>query len=171
MQLTDISIRNLKAPESGQVTYTDDGVPGFGVRVSKSGKKTFVLVYGRARRRATLGRVGIVKLKEARKKAKDILAERTLGKRDSVAISFERALATFYEIRLAGNKASTRRTTKQRLDRHFLPTLRYEKLRDIQTQDIADVLDRLKRRPSEAFHAYAAVRLFFRWGNCSRGWR
>jgi integrase len=163
MQLTDISIRNLKSPESGQVTYTDDGLPGFGVRVSKSGKKTFVLVYGRARRRATLGRVGIIKLKDAREKAKSILAERTLGKGDSPAISFERALALFYEVRLSEKKASTQRTTKHRLDRHFLPSLRHERLSDIHTRDIADILDRLKRKPSEAFHAYADIRLFFRW--------
>jgi integrase len=163
MQLTDISIRNLKAPVSGQITYNDDAIPGFGVRVSKSGNKTFVLVYGRTRRRATLGRVGIIKLKDARKKARDILAERTLGRPDSVPISFEHALTIFDEVRLAGNKPSTRRSTKRSLDRHFLPSLRYEKLADIQTPDIAKILDRLKRTPAEAFHAYAAIRLFFRW--------
>ena len=31
--LTEIVIRNLKAPPRGQVTYTDDSVPGFGCRV------------------------------------------------------------------------------------------------------------------------------------------
>src|SRR5258708_15628150 len=163
MQLTDISIRNLKAPEKGQTTYSDDGLPGFGVRVSQGGTKTFVLVYGRARRRATIGRVGVIKLKDARDRARHILAERTLGRPDTAAITFERAFAIFCDVRLATNKASTRYTTRQRISRHFLPALRHEKLGDVQTSDISHVLDGLRRTPSEAFHTHAAIRLFFRW--------
>lgn len=43
MRLTDISVRALSFGEP-QKTYTDDTLPGFGVRVSKT-TKTFVVVY------------------------------------------------------------------------------------------------------------------------------
>jgi hypothetical protein len=46
MHLTDIAVRNLRAPERGQVTYADDSLTGFGVRVSPGGTKTFTVVDG-----------------------------------------------------------------------------------------------------------------------------
>ncbi|HEY1615073.1 MAG TPA: Arm DNA-binding domain-containing protein, partial [Rhizomicrobium sp.] len=67
MRLTDLTIKSLAAPVTGQQTYTDDDLPGFGVRVSQGGAKAFVLVYGRARRRATIGRYPTITLQEARK--------------------------------------------------------------------------------------------------------
>ena len=42
-KLTDIAIRSLPAPASGQVIHLDDQLQGFGVRVSHGGSKTFVL--------------------------------------------------------------------------------------------------------------------------------
>ncbi len=49
--LTDISIRALKPPESGQQTHWDKNLGGFGVRVSRGGTKSFVLVHGANRQR------------------------------------------------------------------------------------------------------------------------
>lgn len=81
MRLTDLGIRALKPPENGYVLYTDDALPGFAVRVSMGGTKSFVLTHPNHRRkRQTIGRVGIIKLAEAREAAKIILAESTLGK-------------------------------------------------------------------------------------------
>ena len=80
MQLTDLSVRHLKT-EAKQRSYFDDTVQGFGVRVSPGGTKTFVLVYGPARERISIGRYGVISLADARAEAKRILAERTLGAR------------------------------------------------------------------------------------------
>ena len=46
MRLTDLSIRKLRAPDSGQKTYFDDALPGFGIRVSQGGTKSYVVMYG-----------------------------------------------------------------------------------------------------------------------------
>jgi len=73
MLLTDLSVRSLKAPESGAKTYFDDQIKGFGVRISYRGTKTYVLLHGQDRRRVKIGRVGGMKLKEAREAAKRIL--------------------------------------------------------------------------------------------------
>ncbi|WP_461459190.1 Arm DNA-binding domain-containing protein, partial [Parasphingorhabdus sp.] len=70
MSLTDLQIRRLKVPEKGQKTYYDPGLPGFGVRVSQGGSKTFVVVYGKDRRRRSLGRYPELSLSDARILAK-----------------------------------------------------------------------------------------------------
>lgn len=167
MRLTDISIKALQPPLKGQVTYTDDTVPGFGVRVSQGGVKSFVVVYGRSRRRATLGRYPTISLQDARRAAKELLAERTLGKKDTPPIDFEEALTLFLSTHFPDNypKPRTKAETKRLLEKHFLAPLRHEKLADIQTQEVSRVVDRLQDTPSEARHAFAAIRQFFNWAS------
>jgi hypothetical protein len=75
-KLTDVTIKSLRPPESGQKTYWDDAVPGFGVRVSQGGSKAFVLVHGVNRERVTIGRYPIISLSDARGKAKERLRRR-----------------------------------------------------------------------------------------------
>src|SRR5271170_984777 len=96
MQLTDLSVRHLKT-EATQRTHFDDALQGFGVRVSPGGTKTFVLVYGPARERITIGRYGVISLADARADAKRILAERTLGARRPKHVRFDAALTEFCE--------------------------------------------------------------------------
>ena len=77
MRLTDISIRAIKPPTSGAVIHADDLIPGFGVRISEGGTKSFVLTHGPRRQRETIGRVGVISLQGARQEAKRRLAEYT----------------------------------------------------------------------------------------------
>jgi len=50
MRLSDLSIRALPVPSNGAKLYYDNSaLPGFGVRVSRGGTRTFVLVHGRDR--------------------------------------------------------------------------------------------------------------------------
>ncbi|HEV3176270.1 MAG TPA: tyrosine-type recombinase/integrase [Stellaceae bacterium] len=167
MRLTDISIRALKPPKTGQKTHFDDTLTGFGVRVSMGGTKTFVLMHGRARSLTSIGRVGIITLAQARTKAKAILAEETLGSRTH-SIKFEAALTTFLSTHAKGNRESTRKETKRLLERHFLAKLRHEMLSEISTPDIMAIVDKLADTPSEQNHAFAAARLFFRWATKRR---
>jgi len=165
MRLTDISINALRAPSKGQVTYIDDTLPGFGVRVSQGGVKSFVLVHGRSRRRTTLGRYPSISLKDARKAAKLLLAERTLGRLESPPMGFAEAvnlyLSTHYPDRYC--KPRTRAETKRLLEKHFLPPFRHEQVADVRTDMISRIVDRLLKTPAEARHAFAAVRQFFNW--------
>ena len=75
MSLTDLLIKKLKLPEAGQKTYFDGTQKGFGLRVSKGGAKTFVLVHGKGRKIHTLGRYPDLSLMDARKKAKEVLGQ------------------------------------------------------------------------------------------------
>jgi hypothetical protein len=114
VHLTDMAIKNLPVPAQGQVMYWDDALPGFGIRVSQGGLKSFYLVHGKARQKTQLGRYPIASLSAARARAKEILAERTLGMHRMPAMSFSKAL----ELYLAGlakrNKASSFESTRRR---------------------------------------------------------
>jgi len=88
MRLTDMSIRSLKAPQTGVVVYSDDTLTGFGVRVSQAGTKAFVLTHGVRRQRETIGRVGIIGHAEARKEAKRRLSDYTFGKEKTAAVAW-----------------------------------------------------------------------------------
>ena len=90
-RLTDISVRALKPPAQGQVTYWDKSLAGFGVRVSQGGAKTFVLVYGANRRRISIGRFPAIKLSNARMEAKRLIAEHTLGRARQITVPFDTA--------------------------------------------------------------------------------
>lgn len=70
-KLTDAFVKTVKAPSAGQIDFFDPILPGFSLRVTKQGVKTWTLFYrvdGRQVRQS-LGRYPAVKLGEARQKA------------------------------------------------------------------------------------------------------
>jgi integrase len=164
MKLTDIVLRNLPAPEQGQKAYPDDSVPGFGVRVSTRGTKTFTLVHGRSRERTTIGRYPVISLAEARTEAKRLLAERTLGRHQPQRMKFEVALSQFFTAHLAQKcNPRTEKEVKRLLNKHLLPKLKEKKLREVSTQDVMKIVDGMLATPGECDHLFRAAKTFFRW--------
>ncbi len=161
VRLTDITIRNLKPPTKGQVTYWDIAAKGFNVRASQGGTLTYSVVYGVNRQRVTIGRVGVISLKDAREQAKRILAERTLGKTRPLTITFEEAQNRFLEASKHKNRLGTYQEYKRLLDRHF--RLSSVPLADITTEEVMRRIHKLRDTPSEQNHAFVAARAFFRW--------
>jgi hypothetical protein len=119
MRLTDISIRSLTPPERGQKMYPDENLPGFGVRVSQGGTKTFVPVHGINRRRETIRRYPTLTLQAARAEARRRLAEYTLGRVSLPPGSFDDAVAQFIQAAEKRNKPRTVRDYRRLLRRHF----------------------------------------------------
>jgi len=74
-----LAIKRLKLPETGQATTWDTKLPGFGIRCSQGGTKTFIVMHGKQRRRVTIGRYPVVSLSAARQKAKEILLNAALN--------------------------------------------------------------------------------------------
>jgi len=78
LKMLDRSVQAL-APGANQVDYfdTDGKLPGFGIRVSPSGTKTWFIIYraGTRTRRLSLGRYPVLSLADARAKAKEALAQ------------------------------------------------------------------------------------------------
>lgn len=169
--LTDLTVRGLKAPTSGQTTYWDDGLSGFGVRVSPGGTKTFTVMHSKDRRRVTIGRYPILSLADARSIAKKLLAEVTLEKRTgrSPSISLSKALELYLTTHCGkNNRESTRKETERLLHRHFAPMFKEGLLETVSTHDLARIIDGLLSTPGEANHAFAAIRGFLRWATRRR---
>jgi integrase len=161
--LTDISIRALKPPAKGHIVLWDKSITGFGVRCSQGGTKSFFLMYGTARARYQIGRVGIITLAEARELARKFLAQRTLGKRDNPTLNFEDGIAVFLESQSERIRPSTMRDYKRILDTHFKPKLKGKSLTELQTHHLTAIIDKLLPTKAECNYAFAVARRFFRW--------
>lgn len=161
-KLTDVTIRNLAAPDKGQVSHWDVALPGFGVRVSQGGTKTFVVIHGPTRKRHSIGRYGALSLKQARDEAKRLQAALTLGMVDEVtSISFIDAKERFLEACKVKNRPRTVYDYARHLKRHF--AFGKTKLSDIKRADIQRKLESLKETPSEQHHAFVTAKIFFNW--------
>src|ERR1043166_5825814 len=79
VKFTDLAVRNLPIPETGQVTYSDEGSP-LKIRVSQGGTKTFFVTLDGTGTRHVIGRYGEVTLADARIASRRLRAERTLGR-------------------------------------------------------------------------------------------
>ena len=141
-----------------QVTYLDRSLKGFGVRVGTE-TMTYVLIYGPNRTRVKLGEVGILKLGDARQKARTLLAERQLGVHQPKGHeTYERAVAGFLDACRAKNRPRTVRDYTRLLSRHGFGA---ERLSDISPREVQKKIDRLSDTPSEQAHAQAALKIFF----------
>ena len=98
MKLTKRNIEALAAPKETRIVF-DEELPGFGVRMTPAGKKTFVVQYrvggGRAgrQRRVSVGVFGTISPDDARTEAKKILARAHLGD-----VDLERAVQLLREM-------------------------------------------------------------------------
>jgi integrase len=161
-KLTDLSIRALSPPEKGNVVAWDDGIPGFGVRVSQGGTKSFFVLYGRERARHQIGRFGVISLADARHEARRFLAQRTLGHQEKPSVAFSDALAQFLDTQ-DHLRPTTRRDYERLLKTRFEKSLKRYTLAEIQSAQVSTILDKLADAPAERKYAHSVIRRFFKW--------
>lgn len=135
-KLTNDSVRTLPAGPKGDALYADadgkQGVPGLYLRVRKSGSRTFVIQWrqGDFQRRSTVGKVGVLTLDEARKKARKLLVGIDAG-HDPIAakvrtkvtdkLLFETVAKDYLEARARDMKASSLDQCSRHLKLYFKP--------------------------------------------------
>jgi integrase len=190
VNLTARFVEALKADKAGQIDFRDEGLPGFGVRVSPGGRKTWVAVYrhNNRLRRMTLGMFPHVSRAEARDKAKDALHDAGNGGDPATVKIEERQAETFADLareyieRHAKHKRSgdedirillgsphKKRTGKKR---HVPLVTRWgtRKAKEITRRDVRDLLDEIgARAPIMANRVLALVRKMFSFG-IERDW-
>ena len=173
--LTELTLRQATARGGTRTEIWDERVPGFGVRISPSGIKTFVLMYYVAgkKRRLTLGRYPILSLVDARRKA---LAALSLVAHGSDPQSerhaarghyqFTAVIEDFVRVHCARhNRESHARETERILRSRFVAEWQGRDIRDIARADVLRVLDNAVEAgtPSAANHALSAIRKLFNW--------
>jgi len=173
--LNDIIIRNLPTPESGVAQHPDGKIPGFGVRVTSNGVKSFYLKFRHREQygRMNLGRYPVTSLAKARAKAHAALGALADGtdprgddKKKGANRTFGATLETFIEgYCKQHNRASTAAETERLLRVYFLPTWQRRAVPEIGKADVIAALEPVLKRgaPSAARHAFAAIRKFFNW--------
>ncbi len=164
-RLADALIRSLPAPVHGnKITYDagKDAVRGFGVRVTASGAKSFVLNYRVAgrERRYTIGAYPAWSVAKAREEAGRLRREVDQGNDPLGAREAGRAAPTVAELceRYLTEHASRKRTEKDdrsMVERIIRPQLGSRKVASITFADI----DALHRKATTANGPYAANRL------------
>ncbi len=98
--LTHAVVAGLKPPIEGQIDVWDTRKPGFGIRVSKGGTKTWLLMYrqhGRKRRLA-LGHFPAVSVADARDHATSALGDIVKGSNPAEDRARAKADPTFGEL-------------------------------------------------------------------------
>jgi integrase len=167
-RLTDATIKRLPLPAKASKIHPDGDVPGFGVRVTANGARSFVLRYrvrGSGRERTyTVGSTSDWQTTAARSEAQrlrrlidqggdplgDIERQRT---EPTVADLIERFLIEHVEPRL---RPGTVRHYRRLIDRHIRPHFgAHIKVADVSFAD----LDRLHRKISKSGASYAANRV------------
>ena len=172
--ITDKVIQATAPDNRSEFHVWDSQLPGFGVRVRKTGHKTYVLFY-RARnrkriRKLTLGSAYAINATEARRQAREILGQIAAGKdpaderlayRDS---SLRIAYDAFKAEHLPKVSREHARHRERIFERHFLPKLGDKVLSKISRAEIKEIIDRIaKKHKIAACNAHRGFSAFLSW--------
>jgi integrase len=175
---TDRDVRLLK-PRTERYEAWDTLTPGFGVRVSPAGRKSFFWLYrfeGLARRMTfgTYPRLSLTKARARQAEAHEILevdekdpgAELVKTKRANREAPTVNDLAADYMEKHAKRKKRSWRQDEYYLDRDVLPAIGRKKAADVVRKDIINILDEIVQRgsPIAANRALSVIRKMFRFG-------
>lgn len=173
LKLTARNVDSLKPPTNGRTDYWDLDPKGFGLRVSDSGRKTWMVMYrvDGVQRRLTLGTFPALSLADARQKAKDALQDVSKGIDPSAVKQAGRRAETFKELAAAylerhakRNKRSWKKDERA-IERDLNPAFGNRKVKSIKRQDVVRLLERIVERgaPIQANRTHEILRRIFNW--------
>lgn len=171
-------------PQERDYELRDTTIPGFLVKVTPTGRKIFMVAYvahNGQRRKPAIGRYGEITVEQARNIAQDWLAEVRRGidpsaeraaARQALTVKelFDRFITDYSESR---NKPSTVHSNRGYGKRYIIPILGQLKVPDVTRADIAHMMKKMAKSPTNANRVLAAVRKMFNmaevWGLRSDG--
>jgi integrase len=172
-KLTAISIERFKAPANGRIEYFDQVLPGFALRITHKGAKSWVVFYrhGGRLRRMTLGSYPALGLADARDHARQALQQAAKGN-DPAAERAQRRSSTSQHVAGAvqlfiakhASKNRTARETERIFNTYVLPKWRRRPLESITRRDVIHLLEDVEEHgPYMANRTLAAIRKFYSW--------
>lgn len=174
-KLTELLVAKAAPPPSGRVTLWDAMLPGFGLRITDKGAKSWIVMYrlgGRdaPRKRLKLGSYPAVSLASARVKARHAFQEVAHGndpaaKRDEPKPETFEAVAADFIDRYAKPKNRGWKSQETDIARDLTPQWGKRPIGDITRRDVLHVLDRVAARasPVRANRLLALIRKIFAW--------
>lgn len=171
-RLTATVVENAKPSPSGELELWDELLPGFGLRVSARGRKSFVVftrLHGR-KIRVTLGHYPAMSLAEARERARATIQTISCGddprRQRTNDTAIESVVADFLTRHARPNtRTRTADETERLLRREVLYAWKGRDVREIRRRDVIALLDDIVDRPAPyvANRTLAALRKMFRW--------
>lgn len=177
IKLNKSAIDGLATPKSDLV-YWDIAVPGFGVKVTPTGRKVFVVMYrtggaGSKLRKYTIGPYGRVTLHQARISAqkvfsaklegRDPAAEKLKAKRRIIADGIGELLETYIAQRLSQNRSGNEigRLLRREMGRFW----GQRSIHEITKRDVVELVSAIEQRgtPVAANKTLKSIKTFFRW--------
>jgi integrase len=178
-RLTKRVVDGLLANPRHDLVEWDDEIRGFGLRVQRSGIKSYIVQYrnthGRSRR-LTIGRHGVLTPEQARKAARELLADVSRG--DDPAREKRQARRALTVSELANRYLEQHARVKKRpssfkgdewaLGRHILPVLGTLRVDEVSRCEVAAFHHKLRKTPVMANRLLALLSKMFnlaeRWG-------
>ena len=172
--LTDVLVRKAAPPHTGTKELWDEAVRGLGFRLTPNGRRYWFIRYRTpsGQRRYKLGEYPGLKLADARKDARSLLAEIDKGadpQREKVNRRIATAPATVKDVieRYIGEVKGRNRSWKETeriLTRHAIDAWGPRLLEDVRRADVIALLDDLaKTSPYMANSLMRQLRRFFNW--------
>jgi integrase len=177
VKLTKTAIDGLPVSESDTV-YWDSAAPGFGVKVTPTGRKVFVVLYrtggaGSKLRKYTIGPYGRVTLHQARVVAQKVFAAKLVGrdpaaekrqsKRREVVDRIGDLLETYMAQRLAQNRSAAE--TSRLLRREVGTPWAGRSVHSLGKRDVVELISAIVQRgaPGSANKTLKSLKTFFGW--------
>ncbi len=158
LRLTDLAVKKLASPVSGQTTYWDELTPGFGVRCSTR-SKSYVVMYGERRRLKTLGRYPDISLAEARRQAKVFLATEAQQPTPSQTYDYDLVVKKYLRDCASRLRAST--LAGYRL---YLEAISFSSpISDVSQGKVIRAIEAYTHSPSSQNYAFTTFKVFFNW--------
>jgi integrase len=166
-------IAGLQIPEKGRLEYFDKTTPGFGLRVTSAGHRSWICLYRHKgeKRRFTLGPYPRLGLADAREKAKEILRRAAKGEDPAAEKKRERKAETFRELaeryldEHAKVKKRSWRADRNIVDKDLIPRFGSRKTAEITRRDILEMLRAIKARGAaiQSNRTLEIIRKLFNW--------
>lgn len=175
--ITKRTVDSLK-PKAKDYFVWDDELSGFGVRVMRSGVKSYVIQYrvGRRTRRNAFSRVGTMTPDEARKHARELMVEVDKGgdpvaqlvayrRSPTLADLCQRFLDEYVEFRC---KPTTQSEYRRSVELFIVPRMGTFKVQDVARPDIAKLHHDMRETPYQANRTLGVLSKLFNlaevWG-------